>query len=131
MKKFIMMLCLGLSIQATQAQVENNEDRREKAEARHKAMKVELELSEEQAEQMESINEKYRKEIRTLRQDKAENRESIMELHRKKQAEIQAVLNEKQYDKYLAMRKEHKHDGKKWKEAEHRPMKMEEERMQE
>ena len=78
-------------------------------------MTKELNLSQDQASQIQAINEDTAKQVEAVRSDssvaQAEKREKVMDIHKASEDKIRSVLNDEQKTKYDAMLAKRGHRG--------------------
>jgi len=91
---------------------EQNKERMEQRQAAYNAMLDSLQLTEQQREEVDFINTKYRAQMQQIRQNSEGDfqamRPKMMELREKQNAELKEIFNEEQFAKYEKWQQENR-----------------------
>lgn len=108
MKKLIIVL--GILVAANVVVAQDSETTNERVETRKKEIKDRLELTDEQAGQLQELREKYRPEVQSIRSDesktKSEKLRAVADLVDQKNTDLQGILSQNQIAELSVIRKE-------------------------
>lgn len=108
MKKFMLVSVVSIGLVISNLNAQEKKDRiqhEDRMEMRMEKMEKHLELTPEQSKQIREIHAKHHAQ-------QVELRKEMRELRATKKAEFKEVLNDEQYEKMLAFKKEHKYKKK-------------------
>jgi hypothetical protein len=95
---------------------EQNKDKRKELKAAYQAMLDSLNLTEQQREDVDFINTKYKAQMQQIRQNSEGDRETMrpkmMELRDKQNAELKEIFSEEQFAEYQKWMKENRSRGR-------------------
>lgn len=121
MKKFIILLGILVAANVLVAQERGRgEDRREE-------LKQLLDLSDEQASQLEAVHQKYKPEFQNIKQDESITRSDKMraaaDLMDQREADVQSILTQDQFEKLTLIKQVRSSDRKRHRERMRQRMK--------
>ena len=115
----LVVAALVISFSATQAKAQDKPkftpEQKQEMKAQFEESKKRLALTPEQEKSFVEINKKYAPEMKAVKESETDRREKHQkrkDLRERRDAEIKAILSEKQYQTYLEIQKERKQSMK-------------------
>ena len=104
-----LLIVLGILV-AANVLVAQDTKTNERIQDRQEEIKTRLNLSDEQSEQLKALREKYRPELKSIRDDDTKSRSeklrAVADLMDQKDADLQGILNQNQIAELSVIRKE-------------------------
>lgn len=120
---FLLTMTVLLSVGIMVAQAPQKKQHHPKGGDKLEQLKSDLNLSDDQVEQLKDVFEKYKPKMHEVKANESysddERREAMKELHAARKEEVKGILTEEQFEKFLAMREQHRENGPK---GHHKPM---------